>query len=567
MTAVDQIRALTPSFLARFFDNEITGGTDDLKGSFFWMISFLAMTAFCVPVLLLGRWDFIARIRGLEALRVASRADKTFYLGAAMIATGVITAIVWNSLLVDRRDGLVLGVLPVRHRIVVQSKLLAVAAYIALVIVGMHTLASLPFGAFLAARNTPSFALRGVAAHFLASSLASVFVFVAVIAVQGATLAAVGPRAFARVSSWLQLGLVTLIVAGLIVLPQISGNVVPVLDGSNGAHRWILMTPPLWFLGVYDVLLGTSHPALLALARTAILALAVAGAIAAIGYPLAYRRVMTDAVEHPGGIGRVGRSSVATRWLAAAIGRDAVVRAIGQFFLSTIVRVERHRFALALASGVAVAWILPTAVRWHVLGGEMPLTQPLDLLALPLSTIVFLLVALRIAAALPAELPAAWIFHVTAPSVTRTRTGLRRVMLGAAVLPVIAVFTPVYWAIWGPMVAFEHGVLSFAAGLLVTEYLLGSVDSMPCASPWRPERANLRGRWPVYTIGFFVLAGTTRYSLTSWEMGSAGTVAGFVVLVVALLVPAFWLRWTASRRPIIPPDDEMPYGIVQLNLD
>ena len=73
-------------------------------------------------------------------------------------------------------------------------------------------------------------------------------------------------------------------------------------------------------------------------------------------------------------------------------------------------------------------------------------------------------------------------------------------MLGAAVLPVIAVFTPVYWAIWGPMVAFEHGVLSFAAGLLVTEYLLGSVDSMPCASPWRPERANLRGRWPVYTM-------------------------------------------------------------------
>ena len=37
----------------------------------------------------------------------------------------------------------------------------------------------------------------------------------------------------------------------------------------------------------------------------------------------------------------------------------------------------------------------------------------------------------------------------------------------------------------------------------------------------------------------------------STVMGSAGTVAGFVVLVVALLVPAFWLRWTASRRPII----------------
>jgi hypothetical protein len=565
--AAHQIRALAPSFLARFFENEITGGTDDLKASFFRMLSFLAMPAFAFPVLMLAQWDFIAKIRGVDALRIASQYDKTFYLGATMIATGMVTVIVWNSLLVDRRDGLILGVLPVNHRVIVQAKLLAVAGYIALVIVGMNALASLPFGAFLAARNTIWFALRGIVAHFVASALAGVFVFVAVIAVQGAMLAIAGPRVFARVSGWLQLGLVTLVVASVIALPEIAGAVVPTLQHAPARRPWILSTPPVWFLGIYEVVLGTTNPALRALGRTAALALAIGGTIAVIAYPLAYRRIMRDAVEHPGGIGRLGRSSAAARWLTAAIARDGVVLATVQFVLSTIARVERHRFTLALAAGVAVAWALPTAVRWHVLGRAMTLTRPLELLALPLSTMVFLLVGIRIAAALPGDLGAAWIFDAASPALARTRTGLRRVMVTVGVVPIVLLFTPVYWSIWGATVAVEHALLSVAAGLLVTEYLVGTLDTMPGATPWRPERANLRVRWPLYLTAFLLLAGTTSCSLTSWEVGSAGTPGGFVILLAVLIGLAVFLRWRAARRPIVPPDDEMPLGIVRLNLD
>jgi hypothetical protein len=565
--ATVQIRALAPSFLARFFENEITGGTDDLKGAFVWMLSFLAMPAFAFPVLLLANWDFIAQIRGVDALRVASQSDKTFYLGATMIATGVVTAIVWNSLLVDRRDGLVLGVLPVNNRIIVVSKLLAVVAYIAIVVVGMHALASLPFGAFLAAKNTPWFALRGIAAHFVASALAGLFVFAAVIAVQGVTLAIGGPRVFARLTNWLQLALVTVMVAGMIVLPEVAGAVIPAIQHSAAAQPWVLLTPPVWFLGVYESALGTTNPTLLGLGRTGIEALAVSAAVAALSYPLAYRRVMQDAVEHPGGVGRIGRSTSIARWLTAGMRRDGVALATVQFFLSTTARVERHRFAMALAAGVAVAWALPTAVRWYEFGRAMALTRPLDLLALPLSTMVFLLVALRIAAALPGDLRAAWIFDAAPPALAATRRGVRRVMLGTVVVPVVLLFTPLYWSIWGPRVAMQHAALSFAAGLLVTEWLVGSLDAMPGTVPWRPQRANLRARWPVYLIAFLVIAGATPVSLTSWEMGSAGTPAGFAVLLAALTISGLWVRWRASRRPVVPADDEFPLGIVQLNLE
>jgi hypothetical protein len=276
---------------------------------------------------------------------------------------------------------------------------------------------------------------------------------------------------------------------------------------------------------------------------------------------------MHDAVEQPGGIGRIGHATVAARWLTAALGKDGAVRAAAQFFLSTIARLERHRFTLALAAGVAIAWALPTAVRWHVLGNAMILTRPRDLLALPLSTMVFLLVALRIAAALPGDLRAAWIFDAAPPALKPVRTGIRRVLLSIGVAPVVVLFTPMFWWIWGWRTAIELALIAFAAGWLVTECLLASLDAMPCATPWRPERANLRTRWFVYLFAFIFIAGTAWFSLPSWEMGFAGTPAGFAILLTALAGSAMWVRRRAARQPIVPPDDELRFGIVQLNLE
>jgi hypothetical protein len=199
-----------------------------VKNLFFWLLAFLATLGFAMPVLMMSQWDLIARYRGLGALRIFSRADKTLYLGTTMIATATITCVVWNSLLVDRRDGLVLGALPVQHRTVVRAKVLALLLYVAIVILGMHALASLAFGVFLAAQNTVVFALRGVMAHFIASAAGSLFVFGAVIAFQGVLLALLGPRAFWHISGWLQLMLATSIGLALIALPSISSAVVPI---------------------------------------------------------------------------------------------------------------------------------------------------------------------------------------------------------------------------------------------------------------------------------------------------------------------------------------------------
>src|SRR6266545_1184158 len=170
----DQVRALTRTFLARFFENEITTGTDDLKTSFFWLLSFLAAPGFLMPIMMGFKWQWVSLVNGPAVLRTLSQGDKALYIGFTMIATATVTAIAWNSLLSDRRDALVLGVLPVRPLVIVWGRLGALSIYMFAIGVAMNALSSVTFGFGLAAHNTFGFALRGIVAHFTASVAASV---------------------------------------------------------------------------------------------------------------------------------------------------------------------------------------------------------------------------------------------------------------------------------------------------------------------------------------------------------------------------------------------------------
>src|SRR5688572_23224851 len=61
-----QVIALARAFLGRFFDNELTAGSTDLKHSFFWLIAAAAMPGIAMPNANLERWGRLAAIRGPE---------------------------------------------------------------------------------------------------------------------------------------------------------------------------------------------------------------------------------------------------------------------------------------------------------------------------------------------------------------------------------------------------------------------------------------------------------------------------------------------------------------------
>ena len=557
----EQVRALTRAFLARFFENEITSGTDDLKTSFFWLLSFLAVPGFFLPMTMAFTWQLVAMMKGPEALRELTLGDKAFYLGFAMIATASITAIAWNSLLADRRDGLVLGVLPVRPLVIVAGRLGALSMYMTLVGVAMNALASLSFGLFLSSGSPFAFLVRGVMAHFVASVGASACVFLCVAGIQGVALAVFGPRMFSRLAPLMQLALVGLVVAGFLMLPVIDVSVVDTLTNQGHDVRpWILSTPPLWFLGLYEVVLGTRDPLFHQLAKHALLATA-AGLIATVSsYPLAYRRVMIAVVQEGFTERPASRLRSAARVLTLATGRAPDIRAISQFVLATLGRVERHRFIIAASVGVVVAWALP---GWMSVMSTAPAAPRVELLSLPLAAMVFLVAGLRIAVSLPSDVRAGWIFDVSPPHRGHARATIERTMIAFCIVPISLLFAPLYRSLWGWHVALSHTAVSIAMGVLLVQLALWRFHTMPCARSWDPQGESLGRFWWAYLVGFLLFT----VGVPSLELRLFGHTAEMTTVVGVVLAVAGIVRVFSVRPPIVDADESAfaPGDVLSLN--
>ena len=552
---------MTRTFLARFFENEVTAGTDDLKTFFFWIVAFLAAPGFLLPILMGFRWQLIERIQGPEALRLLSRADKTLYIGFVMIATATIAAIAWNSLLGDRRDALVLGALPVRPRNIVCARLAALTIYMLGIAVAMNALAAVTFGMGLAGHGGFLFAMRIMAAHFVATVAASACIFLWVTAAQGLVLAGLGPRIFSRAAPVMQIALVGLIVGGFLSLPLVTGSVVDTIAGHGRAvHPWIFSMPPLWFLGAYEWVQGTSNPLLRDLARNAAAAIGSGAVVTVATYPMAYRRVVIAAIEQGSGQTKPGVARLLASWLTQVIGRSSQVRAVTQFFLAAVGRAEAHRFIVAATVGLVIAWVVP---GWLSMASARPESPRVLLLSISYSAMAFLVYGLNIAAALPADPKSAWMFEVTPPTRAHARAGMERTMLAFGVVIPMLLFLPLYGALWGAGFAAIHGAFMALMGAFIIELALRRYEGMPCAQPWSPEGVDLGHWWWAYLIGFILY--TTK--VPDIELALLASPAGIAIFTALVLGAAVTLRVRALRRQIPDADTSAfaPGDVLSLN--
>jgi len=329
-------------------------------------------------------------------------------------------------------------------------------------------------------------------------------------------------------------------------------------------HPWILWTPPVWFLGVYEVVLGTSDPSLIRLSITAVAALIGATLLTIVMYPIAYRRLVSTVAEMPDPSARHGWAGRIVQLVVSAVSRDSVMRASSQFFLTAIRRSTRHRLTVAVAVGVAAALVSPTLFRWAPQLTSLPGAPTIELLALPIETMLLVLVGLRIAAALPADLSSGWMLDSIGARSSAMRSGLWRTMFVAAVVPVSLVAALVYRQAWGDRTALMHAALCLVLGAVLIEMMLWGFASMPCSRPWHPEHANVRKWWPAYLALFlFITGGLPRIEQMCFEEQT-----GFTALVGIIAATGVVLRVSHRRRRIMPDEDvSEPSHVQVLNLD
>jgi hypothetical protein len=532
----DTVRALIRAFLLRFFDNEITGGSRDLATSCFWVTAFLAGPLALLPAAQMMQYRMIVLSQGAEALELFSRSDKTFVITIGMIVAGVLSAITWNSLMLDRRDGLVLGILPIRGRDVIVAKLAALAIYIGAIAAAMHAASALLFGLALADGFALWFLLWIPVVHFVSAVSACALVFLSVTAVQGLALAVAGPVVFRRISPLLQVALVAAVIVAFTKIPLVVDGVLAARGASAAFPAWLLNAPPVWFLGLYECLLGRGDPVLWLLARRALGALAGMTLLTLASYALTYRRVMVGSIQTPEAAGGAWRVAAAMDGLTRLIARRRPTRAAAQFFFASIGRVERLRFIAAVTAGIVLAVEGP-AVALLVSGPEPPSARAVNGLAF--GALILVLLGLRVAVSVPADPRASWIVPMVDASRHALRSGVWRAVFTVGVVPVVAVFAGLHAWLWGARPALLFVLVHLAAGGLLVELLLWRFEDMPNVRPWRPEGANLRFWWPLYLFGFTSFAGASAHLETlaaASITGSAALAATFVMIAIGLRV-------------------------------
>ena len=287
--------------------------------------------------------------------------------------------------------------------------------------------------------------------------------------------------------------------------------------------EWIVYTPPIWFLGLYETLSGSTLPIMHALARTAALALALALLTTIVAYPIACRRVLLATVQ--------GGPALSRPWLRrlmsglpALLTSSLPTRAAIQFALATFSRVSRQRLVVSAGIGLGFAAITPIALAWIARAPGPPTRRmTIALAAAPLFLIISIVTALRIAAAAPAELPARWAFAVApAPADGGTRRTAADHARAGHRADRRHVRPPSGWCSSARRSRWVMRQSTMLAGLILIEIQSWGVASIPCTRPLDPGAVNLHARWPAYVLGLVLFAEKSRGRRShsrAWDLG------------------------------------------------
>src|ERR1700683_5299166 len=341
-----QFRVLYREFLFRMVDLELLSPQGDITKL---LGQFAAILIWFSSGLFLGALFFDARRIPPNTLMTVLWNQEHFLIATTMLVVGLFAVLSWESTFLNRRDVLVLAPLPIRARTMFLAKVASVATALSLTVVSLHTLAGVawPLLVFSPANSGVVGMIRSLAAYWITMLAAGAFIFCCVLGVQG--LAAQLPRRlFLRLSAVLQIGAFCLVVSVYFLQPSLATPQALSAAKNQDALAWL---PSYWFLGLFQALNGSMHPAMAPLARRAGLGLALAIAGAGVAFLLSYFRTLRKIVEEPDIVPGVR----GVNWLPRF--GNSLETAVVQFSIRTLLRSRQHRVILAFYLGIGFALV------------------------------------------------------------------------------------------------------------------------------------------------------------------------------------------------------------------
>jgi len=532
-----QFRILYRGFLSRAVDPELMAAGGDAQGLIARVGSMLAALSFVLAYLIVLPYATSGSFDGGLTLKTWN--DEEFLISTTITVAGLFAVMAWNTVFPDRRDSLILGLIPVRTRTMILARIDAIATVLSAVVVAVNIFTGLSFPFVMATGALDG--IRSFAAWWLTLAAASVFTFCSGLLLQGIAAQLLPWMWFLRISGMLQLAAL-FVVLGLFFLT-------PAFDPANLP----VFIPSFWFVGLLHVLRGDANTVFPTLATRAITGLAVVITMAAILYVLAWGRNIRRMVEAPEIL--PARHSRFTNRLVKFCSPAPFERSILLFTARTIARSRQHRLMLAIYGGFAFA--LSLAFSGGLLRSMREAwSKPNEAFLLA----GFLLLAGAVAGtraifALPTALQANWIFRIAAVH----RPGayfaaVRRSLYTIAALPVWIATAICYLAIWPGRPAFEHILVLALIGIVLVERSLYQFRKIPFTCSWLPGSTHGKMKAAVWGCVFIVL-GFFAAQIELWTMEK---LARMLILLSLLGAAAFRAR-RATTEFAAEPDNRIQF--------
>jgi hypothetical protein len=550
-----QFRVLYRVFLMRVVDLELLSADADPSK----LIAQFA-TIFATVSLFLTFPALLILIGGHRLPATDAWIFEHFLVETTMTVAGVITVLNWDSAFPDRRDVLVLAPLPVRTSTLFLAKIAALFAAPSLAMIALNVFSGLAWPLVFSGGNGGFFSLlRALPAYWITIFIAGGCIVFAVLAVQGLAANLLPRRLFLQVSAFLQAAALCLLLMVYLLGPSLESPAALTAPQNQRLLAWL---PSYWFLGLFQQLNGSMHPALVPLARRAWIGLAVSVLGAAAALLLSYFRMLPKIVEQPD----ILPGARSRRW-PPRFG-NSLNGAITVFSLRTLLRSRQHRMILSFYVGIGLA-IVVGYIRTPVgrLGLEKTGVDIAFLLA-SILTMILTILAIRVVASIPISLPANWIIRVT--QVRSAHDYQRAVRFSWLVLGV----APVWLIIAGPLLAacpwrpvLGHLIAMLFVGILLVEFCLYTFHKIPFTCSYLPGKANIHFVFWVCLMLFIRLLNEG----AEFESHMLNHLISSILMILVLAIVTAAMRWLAEAR-MSPStelrfEEEYPAEIVSLKLN
>lgn len=555
-------RVLARQFFDQFFISESATSDYQHRQAMVGVLAFLITPGFLIPLQLSGAYEF-AYFRFPSLIEPLTRLLATIFLTYAMVAIGVVSAFVWDALSFDRRDAMVIGPLPIPGRVVIGAKLAAIGALLLITATAINVMTAVPFAMIASSHKTPTAFGRHLVAHVIATTCATAFVFSGLVTLRALLGMVHGGRV------WLESLLRFALVSALLCFTVLTPTSLQITAGRIAGRltRTVRMlpipgwSPTNWFLGLYEVVRGTSHGEFERAARVAIVvtltAVAAAFATTIVGYHRQLRLALSPSSSRAHRSARI--ALFAARLFA---GRNAVARASADFVVTTIARNRAQQTPIVINVAIGLALVVIGLTRSH--GDFASFVQPRAItLSVPLMLSFWAAVGLRAAFYVPSELPASWTFIANAPDGTRAYRRAVCASMIAFIAPPAVFLAALVTAPTGDWIAVaRHSTFVLLVVVALVEFLLLTIDFVPFTRPYRPGHAKLKTRWPLYAIGGYGFAyGMAELELRTWSNATGFlTLAACAVAMIGLLELAgrqAALRWSVQPTDEVEDDDSV----------